>query len=76
MPTREKWAHARPAKTYRAARRPEMIKLQKQRRRELLERELKQPLNRVSINKPPRPDPNSREAARRRRQMAAGQLQR
>ena len=74
MPTEKKKAGApRSASTYRAARRPEMIKLQKQRRREMLERELKQPLN-----KPPRTDPYSRkrEAARRRRQMAAGQLQR
>lgn len=73
MPTRDKWAHARPAKTYRAARRPEMIKLEKQRRRELLEKILKK-----RTGEPPKPERYSRtrEAARRRRQIAAGQLQR
>lgn len=75
MPTRKKPKSGEPraAATYRGARRPEMIKLAKQRRRELLEREAKQ-----ARSKPPQNDTYSRkrEAARRRRQMAAGQLQR
>lgn len=66
-------SRARSASSYRAARRPEMIKLEKQRRRELLEKILKK-----RTGEPPKPERYSRtrEAARRRRQIAAGQLQR